>query len=351
MPDSRTWPVRLHRAADRDSASLDTLADAALGASRSVPFDALALARVWAPRLPLPGAGRTLELWEALATVAAVSLSVARAVEPHLDARAILAEAGVPDPSGTWGVFAAEGPCGRLEATPTDDGWTLDGIKPWCSLAGNLDHALVTAWVDDRVRGLFAIDLSHPGVRLTRDGWHARGLRDIASRPINLSAVPATAVGEPGWYLQRNGFAWGGIGVASVWYGGAVGVARRLLRQSQERTPDQVALLHLGRVDVALTTARLALAEAAEQVDAGTAGGAAGALLAARVRHVVADTVETVLIEAEHALGPGPQALEPEHAERIADLRLYVRQHHAERDSAHLGGLVLTHAEKEGLPW
>ena len=45
-------------------------------------------------------------------------LSVARAMEPHLDACAILAESGAPSPArrDTWGVFAAEGPGVRLEA-------------------------------------------------------------------------------------------------------------------------------------------------------------------------------------------------------------------------------------------
>ena len=40
---------------------------------------------------------------------------------------------------------------------------------------------------------------------------------------------------------------------------------------------------------------------------------------------------------ADHALGPGPLAFEAEHATRVSDLRVYVRQHHAERDSAALG--------------
>ena len=41
-----------------------------------------------------------------------------------------------------------------------------------------------------------------------------------------------------------------------------------------------------------------------------------------------------------HALGPGPLAMDAEHAARVADLTLYVRQHHAERDLAALGRLV-----------
>jgi hypothetical protein len=47
-----------------------------------------------------------------------------------------------------------------------------------------------------------------------------------------------------------------------------------------------------------------------------------------------------VLTTVGHALGPGPLAHDETHAARVADLTLYVRQHHAERDLAALGRLV-----------
>ena len=353
VPDEQTWPVTLRRESGLVTASLALVAEAARDAASDLPHAGIELARSWGNQLPLPGRGSTTELWEALATVAASDLSVARAMEPHVDARAILAESGAPSPpeDTCWGVFAAEGPGVRLEAGRSGDAWLLDGTKPWCSLGGDLSHALVTAWVDDSARGLFAVDLGHDGVHPLEDVWHARGLRDIRSGPVRFDSVPARPVGEPGWYLRRDGFAWGGMGVAAVWYGGAVGVARRLLRQRGDRTPDQVAHLHVGTVDTALIGARAVLADAARRIDDGDAAGDRGALLALRVRQVVADAVERVLTAADHALGPGPLALEPEHAARVADLRLYVRQHHAERDSAALGERVLAGAATDGPPW
>lgn len=45
-----------------------------------------------------------------------------------------------------------------------------------------------------------------------------------------------------------------------------------------------------------------------------------------------------------HALGPAPLAFDEDHARRVADLELYVRQHHAERDLAQLGSAVLSAA-------
>jgi hypothetical protein len=40
-------------------------------------------------------------------------------------------------------------------------------------------------------------------------------------------------------------------------------------------------------------------------------------------------------------LGPAPLAFEEEHVRRVADLELYLRQHHADRDLAALGQLVV----------
>lgn len=328
----------------------------------------------------LPGTGATARLWGLLASLAAADLAVARAVEPHLDATAILAQTGqvqLAAASGTWGVFAAEGHGVRLDAGQGADGaWRLSGVKPWCSLADRLDAALVTAHLPgDAPRGLFAVGLRGDGVEVLDQPWAARGLTEIPSTPVRFDDVPAVPVGGPGWYLDRPGFWWGGIGVAACWFGGAVGIARRLYVQARSRQDDQLTAMHLGAVDERLQAARCVLAHAAAAVDAaggqdaqgggrtasrgedgalrhGTARQPAqavdGRLLAKRVRATVARTCEEVLAAAGHALGPAPLALEADHAKRVADLQVYLRQHHAERDDASLGAAL---AQRDAAPW
>ena len=307
----------------------------------------LELAAALTDSAPLPASGATAERWDLLAALAVRDLTIARVVEAHLDAVAILAEARTasqtdvgPGPGSTWGVFAAEAPDAVLTATADGAGWRLNGRKPWCSLAGRLTHALVTAHVDDG-RGLFAISLRQQGVTVVDGVWQARGLVEVPSGPVDLDDVPAQAVGEPGWYLRRPGFAHGGIGVAACWYGGAVAVASLLRVAAGRREPDQLALWHLGENDLDLTTAATMLEAAAAQVDAGAATGAAGEVLALRTRSVVAAAAERVIARVGHALGPAPLALDAEHAARVADLTLYLRQHHAERDVAALGRMLL----------
>ncbi|UFS60441.1 acyl-CoA dehydrogenase family protein [Subtercola endophyticus] len=354
--------------------------------------DALALARVIGATGIRPGIGRTKRLWELLATVGAHDLGSARALEPHLDALAILAESGsgYEPTSGlddavagatwglddavagaTWGVFASEGGGGApVTASRTADGaFSLSGLKPWCSLADRLDRALVTATLDAGAldaatiaaaaldsaapaRQLFAVDLRHPGVTVLPGEWHPRGLSEIPSGPVRFEAVPAQPVGAPGWYLTRPGFWWGAVGVAACWYGGVVGVARTLFDAAHARpAPDPLLLMHLGAVDAQLNDCRRALAEAAALVDAGAATGAHGGLLANRVRATVARASESVLLHVAHALGPAPLAQNAVHAKRVADLELYVRQHHAEKDDAALGQQLLAPGEGGARPW
>ncbi|PJJ56146.1 hypothetical protein CLV56_0350 [Mumia flava] len=306
---------------------------------------ALRLGRELGQDCALPGVD-TAARWSCLASLGACDLTVARAVEPHLDALAILAEAQAGEETvpadAVLGVWAAEGPGTRVVARPLPSGgapgrWALGGTKPWCSLADDVTHALVTAWIDEERRGLFAVALDQPGIQTADEPWVPHGLRRIRSTSVRFAEAEAVPVGGPGWYLERDGFAWGGIGVAAVWYGGAVGLVRRLTDAAAKREPDQIGLAHLGATDAALYAAASALSRAARLVDAGEARGDAGAVLALRVRQVVADSAERVLRSVDHALGPGPLVSEPEHVARVSDLRVYLRQHHAERDAAALG--------------
>lgn len=285
-----------------------------------------------------------LATWELLATISSIDLAAARTLEPHLDALSILREAdrngaGIPLPEGsTWGVFAAEAPDARLTAAETADGWILEGTKSWCSLAGHLSHAIVTAWIDDTRRSTFAVDLRHPGVSVASPHqWHAVGLRNIVSGPITLRDVPALPVGAPEWYLKRPNFAAGGIGVAACWFGGAVGLFRTLRNKAAQRTPDQIALARLGLLDRHLAAAAASLLMSSQRAESGGADWRE----AHRTRGTVEEACRVALAAAAESLGPAALAFDEEHARRVADLELYIRQHHGARDDAALGELSL----------
>lgn len=301
---------------------------------------------------PLSGElGRsTWTVLQSLAALGAGDLTVARVVEPHLDALAILAQSvavdgaaspAPPPAAHTFGVYAAHAPGAQLRATRSGSGWILDGTKPWCSLADRVSHAVITAHVDDARRRAFVVDLSDPGVRASDAPWVSRGLAAVRSTGLLLDSVPATPVGPPDWYLTRPGFAWGGVCVAAVWFGAAAALAQTVLDGARRREPDQVAGLHLGRLDRGLRAAELELRAAADAIDSGAAVGASGELVAARARNAAAAAAELALSESARALGPGPLTSQEEHARRVADLTVYVRQHHGDRDLARTGSLLL----------
>ena len=299
----------------------------------------LELTRRYGTLLPLPGSGDTAERFAVLSSLGRSNLTVARVFEAHTDAISILAEARQQehaDAHTAYGVFAAEGPGEPLRAHPNSDGFLLSGTKHWCSLGSLLDAALVTAHVTGG-RQLFRVDLKHPSITAEpTSGWVARGLRTVTSTSLQFDETPAQVVGGVDWYLTRPGFSWGGIGVAACWYGGALGLQRNLMDAT--RPPlDSLTALALGRVDAQLYAAGTVLAHAAAVIDGGELGGGSAGQLALRVRAVVADAAERTLRDAGHALGPAPLAFHEEHARRVADLTLYLRQHHGERDLAELG--------------
>ncbi|NNG38357.1 acyl-CoA/acyl-ACP dehydrogenase [Flexivirga sp. ID2601S] len=350
MPDDPLPPDPLPQdpPAVAPPATTEAIRDAARSAADSPDrvAAALDLAEQLGHTLPVPGDGRTAELWGALAVLGETDLTVARTVEPHLDAAAILVQARRDgyltddfDATGSWGVFAAEGPGGRLCASrsASGDAWVLDGHKPWCSLADRLDRALVTAWLDDDTRGLFAIDLRDERVTpADGSGWVAHGLPEVTSVAIEARGLPARPVGPAHWYLDRPGFAWGGMGVAVIWFGAARAIADQVRRR--RRAPDQIAQLHLGQLDLLIWSGDTMLQAAATQVDGSME--TTPEMLALRVRAQCAQIAEEVLRIADHAMGPAPLALDRDYAQRVSDLRLYVRQHHAERDLAALGAAV-----------
>jgi len=299
--------------------------------------------------LPLPGGGRTRERWAALADLAQQDLSLARLAEGHVDALAILAELGAasPPPASRWGVWAAQPPGPGLAASPADadGGWRLDGIKRYCSGARSCTNALVTATTPDGNR-LFAVstrDLSPvPG------SWPATGMAGSDTLDVRFAGIAAEPVGGPGRYIDRPGFAHGGAGVAACWYGGARGVGRTLLDAAARRDVGPHALAHLGAVDIALRTAKLALDTAASEIDADPDDrGGGGPLRALRVRALVEATATEVMLRVGRALGAGPLGHDEAHSRRVADLTVYLRQHHGERDLAKIGALVAGH----GTTW
>ncbi|WDZ97384.1 acyl-CoA dehydrogenase [Herbaspirillum sp. WKF16] len=302
--------------------------------------------------LPLPGRGKTLERWRALAAVAGRDLSLAKLYEAHTDALAILAEAGQADqpPFSVWGVWCAEAPDAVLAAhrLPADDLLQLDGEKRWCSGAAAVTHALLSYRDADGRACLAALDLKQEGVTVIEDEWMAVGMAATRTARLRLDKAIARPVGAPGFYLERPGFWHGGAGIAACWHGAAAALADDMRRRLAQRR-DSHALARLGSAECALAGAAACLRDAARRIDAHPgAAGQQSMRNALRARLTVERAALQVIADVGAALGPIPYCAQRRTARLLADLPVWLRQSHAERDLAALATLC---TESEETPW
>ncbi|BAN21829.1 acyl-CoA dehydrogenase family protein [Caballeronia insecticola] len=319
------------------------------GSAQAVGRALRALIDMRLDRPPLPGHGDTAERWRALGAVAAFDLSLVKLYEGHTDALAILAElAAWEAPEGSaWAVWAAEPPNARVSALGDSgaDTLRLQGTKAWCSGAASVTHALVSAWNEQDEPVLAAVELNHPGVRITDSGWRAVGMHASMSLDVHFEQVPARRIGLPRAYLERPGFWQGGAGIAACWFGAAAAIAEFVARDARHRA-GPYKLAHLGAIDTTLRSTAALLRETATFIDRHPQ--AEAATHAMRARLAAEQAAVCVVERAGRALGAGPLCRDAHFAQLMADLPIFIRQSHAERDEASLAERVI---EEEQISW
>jgi alkylation response protein AidB-like acyl-CoA dehydrogenase len=195
---------------------------------------------------------------------------------------------------------------------------------------------------------LVAIALNQPCVTITREGWSAVGMARTVSVDVIFEQAEGHLVGSPRAYLTRPGFWHGGGGIASCWYGAAsaIGEITRRNLQAKGAKADPHQLAHLGAMEVALAATKALLRETAQWIDTHPTLDARRQALRARLS-AEASAVE-VMSCAGRALGAGPLCKDAHLARLMADLPVFLRQSHAEKDLTVLGE-ELVHLK--GEPW
>jgi alkylation response protein AidB-like acyl-CoA dehydrogenase len=284
---------------------------------------------------PLPGCGSTWSRWTTLVGLGATDLARARLAEGHLDALAIVAELAGPHAArdSVWGVWTAE-PAG-VSAERHRGGWHLVGEKAWCSGADALDLAIVSATAADGPR-LFVVEPA--ALHAVPGSWPAIGMEATASvtMQFDLEVDAASALGGPDAYVDRPGFWHGGAGVAACWFGGALGIAERL-RLAASRDDDPALRAAWGRVKASLEGVAALLQRSATEIDERPDDVDAARRRAMRIRLVVENAARATLAETTTALGAGALTHDAEHARRVVDLEVYLRQLRPEGAAAAFG--------------
>ncbi len=292
--------------------------------------------------LPMPGHGHTPTRWAALAALGRRDLALARLAEGHVDALAILAEADRPATrDALYGVWAARSGGTGAHIVRDADRMRLTGTVRFCTGANLLDRALVAALENDTGR-LVEVDLRADGLVRDQDSWQAIGMdaSDSIDVRFDLPITPDMIVGGPGWYVGRRGFALGGAGVAAVWLGGVAGVldsVTALLLDASHVDEHQYA--HLGALHTALRATEALLATGARIIDTDPPADLTG--LTRTCKSAAERAAWESLDRVPRITGPTPLCRDRGFAQRLADLQVYVRQQHAEKDLAVLGRAVL----------
>lgn len=270
----------------------------------------------------------TWNRWHRLWSMCRENPSLGRLEEAHLDATIILQELGSTPPADDefWGVWAAEPPTPRVEATLIDGSWQLTGTKPWCSGAHRCTHALVTASAP-KSKKLFAVDLT--GTKVV-GSWDHPGMHDTETLSVHFDSHPATLIGTHEDYLHRPGFWDGGIGVAACWLGSAAGLIEFV---------DAKYSFQRAQIQSLITEGLWMLRGCAAEVDENND------FDAARIRALIArDRADAICQEilrlTKRCLGAGPLANNPKLLQRIMDVEIYTRQSHGDRDLEWLGELL-----------
>jgi hypothetical protein len=119
-----------------------------------------------------------------------------------------------------------------------------------------------------------------------------------------------------------------------------------MLRDASTQRADPHRLAHLGAVDVALAAAAAVLRESAARIDANPSADSQRETMRARL--VVEEAATAVMTHATRTLGAGPLCRNARFARALADLPVFLRQSHAERDLAALGELVAAAGQGDG---
>jgi hypothetical protein len=210
------------------------------------------------------------------------------------------------------------------------DGGVLRGTKVFCSGAGHVARALVTArrGADQTVMVLVDLD---PGTRALADRIRLHGMRAAVTGAMDLAGLPAgpdAIVGDPGDYLRQPEFSAGAWRTSAVTLGGldalVDAVRDELVARRRADNPHQ--LVRLGELLIAQESASLWVAKAARIAEAGDGDPGEVAAYVNLARIAVELAVLGAIRIAQRALGLNG-FIEGRPAERLMrDLATYLRQ-------------------------
>jgi alkylation response protein AidB-like acyl-CoA dehydrogenase len=278
------------------------------------------------------------DLVEVLRELGGADLSMARLVEGHMNAVALVCRHGTPAQvetfadavakgamSGVWGADDATG----LRVASEGQSWRLTGRKILASGAGFVTHPVVTARAD--CGQVLLLPRLEPGERADIGAWTAQGMRSTATGTLDFTGMLLGSdqiLGEPGDFMRQPYFSGGAWRFCAVHLGAAERLVdlfrEHLVSRGRENDPYQ--LQRIAQCVTATTTASFWVGEAARGMAEETRA-AADLVAFVNLTRGVTERACLDVLEAVHR-GVGLNAfMRPHPIERIArDLSTYLRQ-------------------------
>ena len=281
---------------------------------------------------------RQIELFYVLRLIGAGDLSVARLVEGHFNAVALVVRYGtaaqlsslassVADGalSGVWGADDAAG----LKIETDNTGARLSGRKILASGAGTVTRPVVTAKAgEDLLMCLLDLPADHA---VDLSSWNAQGMRSTATGAVDLTGIPigpAEIIGGAGDFMRQPHFS-GGAWRFCAAHLGAMEKLVELFRDhltSRGRGDDPYQLQRMAQCVAAATTARFWIEEAARRLGADDHDPAAVVAFVNLTRMVTERAALDIMEAVQRGVGL-VSFIRPNPIERICrDLSTYLRQ-------------------------
>jgi hypothetical protein len=315
---------------------------AALDEAATFPAqDVIALGKVGALsiRLPADGGDRvaaTGQLISLLTLIGSGNLSVGRLFEAHVNALHLLGRYG----TSAQRLTAARGELHALWVTdPMKDGlrlisvrerYRLAGAKMFCSGAGHVAHAVVTAATEDGKSQMLIVAMGQ-GERADILPGQLQGMRPAVTGMVDFSGIEVRReafLGRPGDYLREPDFSCGAWRSSAVAFGGLCALLDVAIEDLRARgrcdEPNQLA--RLGQAMIARETCRLWVRNAAHIAEAERAEPREAVAYVGLARIAIESACLDVIRLVQRSLGLA--AFRHGHpAERICrDLGTYLRQ-------------------------
>ena len=318
---------------------------AALDESAAFPTeDLVALTRIGALTAPLPTTVGGLGLGTEPAGAAAAftllrllgqgSLAIGRVYEAHVNAIRLMTRYGAPAHLAAATDAARAGSLFALWVTdPAEGGLTLlpgdilRGRKQFCSAAGHVQYAVVTA---HDLNGHTRLAFAPLGRQVTTAplAGGLQGVRAATTGQVSFNSVSAMAFGKDGDYLLEPDFSAGAWRTSAITLGGLDALIDETITQlrARKRLGDPHQQARVGQLLTAQETARLWMAEAAQRAETAAATPEDAVAYVSLARLAVERACLEAITLAQRSLGLAA-FVRPNPAERLCrDLATYLRQ-------------------------